>query len=257
MIDHSVTVRQLESADDAQKSFCCMTEVPTPWPDALCLCRDWVSQNLGQYVEGYHLQLESGEVIGHLYYAPSERALFPYEMETNLVVLYCEWVQQQYQKQGLGRHLFTAFADDMRQSGAKGILVEGSDIEGQMHFHHYLARGFEIVSETGHRKLLYLPLTQPRVSVQPMEPRIHPRYGTPVEILILNSYMCPHDVSTMMLLRQVSREFGDQISLREVSITPDSLREFGVARGFFINGRQKLSGGETEEAIRQAIAEEL
>jgi hypothetical protein len=69
--------------------------------------------------------------------------------------------------------------------------------------------------------------------------------------------MCPFEVSTEVILREVAREFGDQVTLREASLTPETLREYGVAKGVFINGRQKLVGGETEEQVRQAIQEEF
>ena len=80
-IKQDVTIRRIRDREDAQKAYCCMTEVPTPWPAALCQCRDWVTNNLSRYVEGYHLQKPDGEVIGHLYYANSEQALFPYIVE--------------------------------------------------------------------------------------------------------------------------------------------------------------------------------
>ncbi len=257
MKDISVVIQRLRGSADAQRAYCCMTEVPTPWPRSLCMCRDWVASNLGKYVDGYHLHLESGEVVGHLYFALSERSLFPYEVEPGVGVLYCEWIQQRHQGQGLGKRLFGAFLNDMRQKDAKGILVECTDIEGQMHCQPYLARGFGVAYATGHRKLLYLPLTQPQVSVRPLESRIRPHQGVPIEVLIINGYMCPFEVATEVLMREVAQEFGDQIILREVTLTPDTLQEYGVAKGIFINGQQKLVGGETEEQIRQAILEEL
>jgi N-acetylglutamate synthase-like GNAT family acetyltransferase len=257
MNDIQAEVRRLRGAEDVQGAYCCMTEVPTPWPQTLCLCREWFAQNIGKYVEGYHLHLAGGEVIGHLYYALSERALFPYQVEPGVGVLHCEWVQRRYQERGLGKRLFSTFLDGMREKGIKGILVEATTMEGQMFFQHYVARGFETVYESGHRKLLFLPITQSQVDVRPLEPRIRPRRGTPVEILILSGYTCPFEVSTEMLLRQVAQEFGDRVLLRQVSLTPETLQEYGVAKGIFINGRQKLGGAETEEAIRQAILEEL
>lgn len=257
MNDTPIVIQRLQGAQDAQQAYCCMTEVSTPWPQSLCLCRDWVVENLGKYIEGYHLQMPSGEVVGHLYYAPSERALFPYEVEPGVGVLYCEWVQQRHQGRGLGKRLFAAFADSMRGAGAKGILVECTDVEGQMHYQRYLARGFLMAYEAGHRKLLYLPLTQPQLSVRPMTPLIRARQGAPVDILIISGYMCPYEVSTQVLVREVAGEFGDRVTLREVSLTPNTLREYGVAKGIFINGRQKLTGGETEEQVRQAILEAM
>jgi GNAT superfamily N-acetyltransferase len=221
------------------------------------MCRDWVAQNLGKHVEGYHLQLPTGEVVGHLYYAPIERAIFPYEVESGVAVLYCDWVQRRYQGKGFGRLLFKTFVDDMERHGFKGILVETTDQEGQRHYRHYSGRGFETVLEQGHLRLLYLPISQKQINFQVLEPRIRPRQGIPVEIVVINGYLCPFDAATHLMLKQVVQEFGNQVNLEDVWLTPETLKDFGAARGIFINGRRKLFGGEPEESIRQAIAEEL
>lgn len=257
MAEYMAVVKRLEGTEDTQKAYCCMMEVPTPWPQALCKCRDWITDNLGRYVEGYHLELESDEVVGHLYYALSEQALFPYEVEAGLAVLYCDWVQTRYQGKGLGKRLFDTFLSNMRNEGIKGVLVEATDTEGQMHFEHYLKRGFKQIYAKKHLVLLYLPISKDQVDAKPMIGRIHRRKGVPVDIQIINGYMCPYDISTQIILRQVAGEFGDQVVLNDVRLTPEILREFGVAKGIFINGRQSLSGAETEEAIRQAIMEEI
>jgi GNAT superfamily N-acetyltransferase len=251
------TIKRLKGPQDAQKAYCCMTEVPTPWPQALCMCRDWVTANLGQFVEGYHMQLADGKVVGHLYFAPSERALFPFELESEVTVLYCDWVQRRYQGMGMGKRLFAAFLEDMRQEGCKGVVVEATDSETQMHYRHYLKRGFEILYEKGNRKVLYLPLAQPDIEIRPLATRIKPDAKTPVEILILNGYLCPYEASTMVLIRDISREFGEQVALKEVWLTPETLREYGQAKGVFINGQLSLTGAETEASIRQAIQEAI
>ncbi|MGB3713052.1 MAG: hypothetical protein WA996_01355 [Candidatus Promineifilaceae bacterium] len=257
MNDLEVTVQRLQQHEDGQQAYCCMTEVPTPWPGALCACRDWMSQNLGRYVEGYHLQLTEGGVAGHLYYAPSERALIPYKVESKVAVMYCEWVQQRYQKQGYGRYIFDTFLEDMDKWGAKGLLVEATNIEGQMHMDHYLSRGFEVILEIGHRKLMYRPIGQDEILVEALEPRIRSHSGVPVEILVLSGYLCPYEVATLMLLPGVAKEFGEQVVLHQIALTPETLQDYGAARGIFVNGRQRLTGAESEEAIRRIILEEI
>lgn len=252
-----VVVKRLEAEAEAQQAFPCMVEVPPPWPEALSICRTWVGQNLGRYVEGYHLVDEGGVAIGQLYYAPSERALVPYRIEPAVAVLYCEWVQRRHQKKGYGGQLFSAFMADMHEQGCKGIVVEGTDREDQMHYGHYLARGFSVIHQAGHRRLLYLPLSQPRIEFQPLEATVRPRRGVPVEILILSGYLCPFETATQLLLLEVAREFGDRVALRQEPLSPETLGRYGVAYGIFINGRPKLAGAVTEEAIRQAIIEEL
>lgn len=257
MVEAQISIRRLKEPRDAQKAYCCMTEVPTPWPEALCMCRDWVQENLGRYIEGYHLEREDGTVVGQLYYAPSERALCPYQIEPGVAVLYCEWVQAQYQGQGHGRDLFAAFRERMAQQGAKGILVEATDHPARMHYSHYLKRGFQQLLSEGDRRLLYLPLASAHIEVEPMRPRVPSHRGTPVQILILSGYMCPFESSSLMALQEVAQEFGDRISLQQVQLTPESLQKYGAARGIFINGERKLLGGDPEEAIRHAILEEF
>ena len=257
MVDINVTVNKLRGREDAESAYCCMMEIPTPWPEALCMCRDWVTHNLGKYVEGYHLKLPSGEVVGHLYYAPAEQALFPYKVESGAAVLYCDWVQRSYQGKGLGRRLFTTFIDDMQKQGVKGILVEATDQVGQMHYQHYTGRGFTTVHELDHSRLLYLPISQEQIHFQALAPKIHPRHGAPVEVVVINGYRCPFEVATHLILQQVIQEFGNQVTFQQAWLTPETLGEYGASRGIFINGRRKLYGGEPEAAIRQAIAEEL
>jgi GNAT superfamily N-acetyltransferase len=250
-------VKRLQREDEALDAFCCMSEVPSPWPEALRVCRVWASQNLGRHVEGYHVQDNDGTSVGQLYFAPSERALVPYQIEPGVAVMYCEWVQRRYQKRGLGRLLFGAFEADMRDQGCKGVVVEGTDREEQMFFEHYLARGFEIIHDAGRRKLLFLPLSQAQIDARPLQPRIPARRGVPVEILILSGYLCPFETSTQVLLLEVAQEFGDKVVVRQEPLNPETLRRYGVADGIFINGRPGLTGGATEEAIRQAIIEAL
>jgi hypothetical protein len=145
----------------------------------------------------------------------------------------------------------------MRQEGQKGIVVQATDSEAQMHFRHYLKRGFEILHEKERQKVLYLPLAQSRIDIRPLTSQIQPEGKSPVEILILNGYLCPYEASTMVLIRDIAQEFGDQVALKEIWLTPETLREYGQAKGVFINGQLSLTGAETEESIRQAIQEAI
>lgn len=252
-----VQVKQLLTEEDAQRAYCCMTEVPVPWPQALCQCREWVADQLGMHVDGFHLLLDTGEVIGHLYFASSERALFSYQVEPGVGVLYCEWVQRRFQKKGLGSLLFETFLNHQKNQNVKGILVETTDFQGQMHFSHYESRGFRMIDETGHHKLMYLPLTCEHIQFQRRQVQIPPRRKVPVEIFIFRGFLCPYEVSTQLLVREVAQEFGEQVILQEIWLTAETLAFYGIASGVLINGQHKLFGGESERAVRQAIMEEL
>lgn len=252
-----VQVQKLSSYEDTQNAYCCMTEVLTPWPQSLCLCRDWISSNLGKHVEGYHLVTARGETIGHLYYAASQDALFPYQVEDNVCVLYCEWIQRRFHGYGFGKLLFSTLEDNLRSSRVKGILVEATEFENQMYYQHYLQRGFSIIYESGRRKLMYLPITKREIMAIQLPSSIKTVRSSPVEIILINGYLCPYEVSTQVILREIVKEFAGRVQLQEVWLSPDVLAKFGSSRGIFINGQQKLFGGESESEIRQAIMEEL
>jgi hypothetical protein len=245
------------SVSDAQNAYCCMTEVPTPWPDALCQCRDWISKNIGRYLDGYHLHVEDQGVVGHIYFADSENALFSYEVEAGAVVIYCEWVQKRFQGQGFGKMMFNGFLAEMIEKSKKGILLEASDIEGQMHYEHYTSRGFSIIHEDENHKLLYYPISDTKIWFNKRKPIITHKNKFPIEILIFRGFLCPYEVNTYLLLKEIAAEFGNQIVLKEIWTSPETLQEFGIPNGVLINGKRKLIGGESEIAVRQSILEEL
>jgi ribosomal protein S18 acetylase RimI-like enzyme len=257
MSEMSVQVQRLVDEKDAQSAYCCMSGSATPWEPALCVCRDWIAENLGKHIEGYHLALENDKIIGHLYFAPSIQALIPYSIEPDAAVIYCEWIQREHQGKGLGKQLFDTFLGEMKANNSKGIVVVTSDEEGEPQSQTYIKRGFEVIHREGSEQLLFLPLAQTSIEFQPLKQQLKPKRISPVEIHIINGYMCPHEVATQLVLQEVVKEFGDQVILKEVILTPETLSEYGAASGIFINGKRKLGGGEIEEAVRQAIAEEL
>jgi predicted GNAT family acetyltransferase len=234
-----------------------MVEVPTPWPEALQACRAWIAQNLGTLVEGLHLQDSAGNVIGHVYYASSERALIPYQVEDHVGVVYCEWIQRRHQGKGYARLLSEALIRYLDEGGYKGILVAATDDEQCMHYTHFVRRGFRPLQQAGSMRLMYYPLRQESVHVQPLELRITPRRKHPIELIVFTGGFCPYEASTSLSALQVAREFGDRLILKEVAVTVENLRAYGVISGVFINGRRTLPGGASEEAIRQAIHDAL
>jgi len=242
---------------EAAGAYPCATESPRPfWADGLELSRNWFAENLGKHVEGFHLE-EDGQVIGHIYWAPSERALVPYKTEPGAAWLYCEWVQRPHQGKGHMRQLFSAFVEHLKQQGYKGVLVGATDYEGYMHPSHFEKRGFRVIREGDGGKLMYLPLAQDTVEVEPLTPNIPVEGKAPVEVLIIGSLFCPVGAATVLYLRKAAAEFGDQVALKEVPAGPEALSRYGVADGIFINGKPVFFAPATEEQVRAAILEAL
>ena len=246
---------KLRNPREVQAAYPCATESPRPfWADGLELSRRWFAENLGKHVEGLHVE-EGGKVIGHIYWAPSERALVPYRTEPGVAWVYCEWVQRPYRGQGYMRKLFSVFLEYLQSEGYKGVLVGATDYEGYMHHSHFAKRGFQPIE--GKSGLMYLPLAQTSMRVEPLEAKVKREGTAPVEVLVIGSLFCPVGATAVLYLRKVAAEFGDRVALKEVSAGPEALSRYGVADGIFINGEPKFFGPATEAQVRAVIVEEL
>jgi hypothetical protein len=80
-----------------------MSQTPpgVAWADFLPESRRWFKQNLGKHVEGYHL-LDAKKVVGHIYFAPSERAIVPFDVEPNVAFIYCTEMLCEYMRRVMG-----------------------------------------------------------------------------------------------------------------------------------------------------------
>ncbi len=251
-------VYRVSSREEAERAYPCTTESPAlGWVNGLPVARPWFVGNLGQYVEGFHLETDDGQVIGHIYWASSETALAPYRLEDRVAFLYCEWVQRQHRGLGYMRWLFDAFVDFLRTGGYKGVLVEGTEFVEYMHSRHFAKRGFRTIRETEGGQLMYLPLSQDTVQVQPLAPRIPSEGVAPVEILVIGSLFCPVGASAVLYVRRVAAEFGDQVTVKEVPAGTEALARYGVANGIFLNGKARFFGPVSEDRVRMAIQDEL
>ena len=251
-------VRQVETQAETQRTYPCATESPTPfWADGLPMCRKWFAENLGNHVEGFHLIDDNDNVVGHIYWAPSSNALVPYEIEEGVAYIYCEWVQHHYQGKGGMRLLFQEFVKFLRAQNYKGILVDGTEFEGYMHYQHFTKRGFQVLRESDEGKLLYYPLNQPSVMVKPIAARIARESEAQVEVLVIGSRFCPVGASALLAVRKVAQEFGERVVIKEVPASKEAIAQYGVADGIFINGKVKFFGPVNESEIRKAIEEEL
>lgn len=246
---------RLGAPEEAARAYPCATESPRPfWADGLELSRRWFAENLGKHVEGFHLE-EGGNVIGHIYWAPSERALVPFRTEPRVAWLYCEWVQRAYRGRGYMRALFSAFLEHLKAEDYKGVLVRATDYEGYMHHSHFTKRGFRAIK--GGNGLMYLPLRQESIRVEPLKTKVEREENAPVEVLVIGSLFCPVGAAAVHYLRKVAAEFPDQVVLREVPAGPEALARYGVANGIFIDGEPRFFGPVTEGQVRAAIEAEL
>jgi predicted GNAT family acetyltransferase len=250
-------VKRLASKEDAQNAYPCATESPSPfWVDGLPLSRQWLAENLGHHVEGFHLE-DDDQVIGHIYWVPSENALVPYRIEDHVAYIYCEYVQSEHQGRGGMRLLFNTLTEDLRRQGYKGVLVGATEYKDYMHHSHYSKRGFQVIHESDGGKLMYLPLTQETIQVEPLSPSIPEHHGPGVEVLIIGSKFCPVGSSAVLSLRKVVQELEANARLTEIPASQETLEIYGVGDGIFVNGHMAFFGPATEEQIKAKLKEAL
>lgn len=251
-------VRRVQPLDDIKQAYPCTSESPIPfWADGLPMSREWFAENLGKYVEGFHLTDEDGNTIGHIYWAPSSHALVAYEIEDRVAYLYCEWVQQRHRGKGGMHLLFQEFIEFLNSQGYKGLLVDGTEIEGYMHYEHFVKRGFQVLRQSDEGRLLYYPLSQSSVVVKPIPARVITEGKADVEVLVIGSRLCPVGASAVLAIRKVAQQFGERVSLQEVPASRKAIAQYGIADGILINGKAKFFGPVSQGQIRQAIEEEL
>ncbi|MCS7240466.1 MAG: GNAT family N-acetyltransferase [Candidatus Bipolaricaulota bacterium] len=240
---------------EAARAYPCATASPRPfWADGLELSRTWFAENLGKHVEGFHVE-EAGQVVGHIYWAPSERALVPYRTEPGVAWLYCEWVQHYCRGRGYMWALFFAFLELLKSEGYKGVLVGATNYEGYMHHSHFAKRGFRKLEGDG--GLMFLPLKQSSVKVEPLKTRVRREGIAPVEVVVIGSLFCPVGAAAVLYLRKAATELGDRVALKEIPAGPEAIARYGVAEGIFINGEMRFFGPVSEAQVRKILEDEI
>jgi len=251
-------VQGVRTLEDVERAYPCATESPVPfWANGLLCGREWLAANLGKYVEGLHLLDESGNVVGHIYWAPSDQALVPYEIEDGAAYIYCEWVQHRHRGKGGMHLLFQEFVGLLRSQDYKGILVDGTEFEGYMHYQHFIKRGFQVLRESEGGKLLYYPLSQPSIAVKPLTVRVAKETDAEVEVLVIGSRFCPVGASAVLAVRKAAQEFGERVVVREIPASREVIAQYGVADGIFINGKPKFFGPVREDQVRKVLESEM
>lgn len=241
---------------DLESTYCCMKETPpgASWARALPESRGWFKANLGKHVEGYHL-MDNSKVVGHIYYATSEKALVPYETEPKVAFIYCTEMLRSYMRKGHGKMLFDRVKSDLKKQGFKGILVDASDFKEYMYYEHFLKQGFKIIKEHGPFKLMYLPLTKGSVDIKMMELKYKPSTDK-VEVTLFRNFFCPVGVHMYHLIKKTAQSFGDKVRIVEKDVTLETVHRYGTTDPL-INGKIKILGPASEEDVKKAIQEEI
>jgi hypothetical protein len=249
-------VRKMTSSD-LDKTYCCIKEMPpgASWTEGLPESRNWLGKNLGKYVEGYHL-LDDGEVVGHIHYATSEKALVPYEIEPGVACIYCTEMLREYAHKGYGRMMFDYMKNDLKKQGYKGIMVPATSIKEFMHYEQFQKQGFNVIMEHApFTRVMYFPLTKQSIKIKPIDLSYQPSKDR-VEITLFSNSFCPVGSYMYHVIKQVAQGFGDKVKIVEIQATLGTIKKYGTTDPL-INGKIKILGPASETDVKRAIQEEL
>ncbi|MCW3979940.1 MAG: GNAT family N-acetyltransferase [Candidatus Bathyarchaeota archaeon] len=209
---------------------------------------------MGKHVEGYHL-LDGGKVVGHIYYATSDRALLPYEIESGVACIYCTYLVRDYLHKGYGKMMFDYMKEDLKTRSVKGMMVQSTEFKEWMHYELFLKQGFQIKREQYPYKAMYFPLAKKDTSIKPLTVNYSPSKEK-VEVTLFKSFFCPVGSFMYKRIKKVAQSFGDKVRIVENDGTLENVRRYGSTEPL-INGKIKLYGPASEEDIMKAIEEEI
>lgn len=250
-----LTVKRVTRAD-LKSTYCCMNELPpgVSWAEGLPESREWFAQNLDKHVEGYHL-LDDGKVVGHVYYGVSENAAVPYEIESNVAIIYCTEMVKSHARKGHGKLMFDYVKDDLMNRGFKGILVDATGLKVYMFYEDFLKQGFRVIKEHSPWKLMYFPLSKESVKARLIELNYRPSKDR-VEVTLLRNFTCPVGANMYHRMKRIAEGFGERVKIVELDVTPEVVHQYGITDPL-INGKVKIFGPASEDDVKKAILEEI
>lgn len=190
---------------------------------------------------------DRGVVGGMIQYVPIEHS--PAEGR-DLCFVNCIWVhgykegRGNFQKQGMGKALLKAAEDDVRNLGRKGIVAWGISLPFWMRAKWFKKQGFEKVDNNRGSVLMWKAFSAD--AERPSWIRTVKKPGkTPGKVTVtafVNGW-CPAQNMVCERARRASAAFGDKVIFREIStLDRNVLKEYGMADGLFIDGKQVRTG---------------
>lgn len=241
------------NSNDLGSTYCCIP-AQSPYAEGLSESKKWFEANLNEHVEGYHL-LDREKVVGHIYFAMSDKALIPYDIEPGVACIYCTYLLRDYLHKGFGRMMFDYMKKDLKNQAVKGIMVPATEFKEWMHYDLFTKQGFGIIKEHSPYKVMYFPLTRNEISATALSLSYRPSKDK-VEVTLFKSFFCPVSPFMYNRVKKVAQSFGDKVKIVEIEGTLENMRKYGTLEPL-INGKVKLYGPASEEDIMKSIEEEI
>ena len=213
-------------------------------------------RNMEKYGLRVKVALLDGNHAGFLYIIPIE--INPWNIQgKDLMVFPCLVSQSKFSKKGIGKKLIEAAEQEAKSQGYKGIATSGYFWDFWfMPADYFLKLGFKVADKRGEEAILWeqfdLNADPPKFreenyTFQPIKDKV-------VIDLFWNRFCLTSDVEAERV-REVVSEYGNDVTLNEFSaVDQNILRQYGIERRIYVNGRMMELGSEIEKTkLREAI----
>jgi len=203
------------------------------------------------------------EHIGFAYGIPIERSLWG-PLGQSLMVIPCLYVLEEGTSHGAEKALIASIEQDARTAECHGVTITAyQDLPGAEWFmpaSFFELIGYIPVETRGREILLWKPFLSEAVPPHFLQPHyiFRPIEGTVVVDLFWNAF-CQTSAIEAQRVREVCREFGDRVSLREFRAEDrEVLLQYQISRAIYVNGEEISWGFEApKDSIREAIERAL
>jgi GNAT superfamily N-acetyltransferase len=212
--------------------------------------------NYNRFFKGLHLLIayEGTTPVGHIEYLPIEHAPRPVR-GVGLTFIDCMYVQPQARGRGTGSALIEAVEEKVRASSS-GLATITNAAWPSMPYNLFATHGFITVAEDQTARLMvkaWTKIVSPEFLPRRYQP-IEPEQSGQTTVDIFWCGQCPHWVQARDRLTQLSREFGDQITLRGINTDDRSTVErWGISDDVYINGRLLFASPPSDVDLRIAL----
>lgn len=203
-----------------------------------------------------------GVISGMIQYIPAEYAPLSGK---DFYFIHCIWIHGHKKgigdkrRVGMGTVLLEVAEEDMRERGASGIACWGVSMPIWMKASWYKKHGYEIIEKEGMRCLLWKPLKDDAVPPKwyKLSPIESPERGVVVTSIV--NGICPVTNLVNVRAKEVSQEFGDDVSFREiVTQDPEVMYRWGASDALLINSKEiPLGPPLSKKKIRKTIQKQL
>lgn len=236
---------------DHQKElyFCCLED----WSDEMKEAGDhkeiWYEKMKDK---GLRVKLsadDEGKIGGMIQYIPIEHS---FAEGKDLYFVLCIWVhgykkgRGNFRKKGMGKALLQAVEADVKDIGAKGLVVWGVPLPVFMRASWFKKQGYTVVDKQGFlgQVLLWKPFVDDAVPPKWIAEKKRPEPASgKVTVTVLNNGWCPAQNIVFERAKRAASEFGEKVEFQEIdTFDREVLLEWGAADVLYINDKPMRTG---------------